>query len=104
NLYLKIDKSYQLLEGRKFKQLQDNGLSKLRKIKYRYFNDTLKKMYHLCEIYFSQTDKSSIRNRKEEFISVNNYNLVFEDMVDKLFSDSIVEKKTKDGISLKNLK
>lgn len=104
NLYLKIDKSYQLIEGRKFKQLQENGLSKLRKIKYRYFNDTLKKMYHLCEIYFSQTDKSSIRNRKEEFISVNNYNLVFEDMVDKLFSDPILEKKTKDGISLKNLK
>lgn len=104
NLYLKIDKSYQLIEGRKFKQLQENGLSKLRKIKYRYFNDTLKKMYHLCEIYFSQTNKSSIRNRKEEFISVNNYNLVFEDMVDKLFSDPILEKKTKDGISLKNLK
>lgn len=103
-LYLKIDKSYQLIEGRKFKQLQESGLSKLRKIKYRYFNDTLKKMYHLCEIYFSQTDKSSIRNRKEEFISVNNYNLVFEDMVDKLFSDPILEKKTKDGISLKNLK
>jgi hypothetical protein len=104
NLYLKIDKSYQMIEGRKFKQLQENGLSKLRKIKYRYFNDTLKKMYHLCEIYFSQTDKSSIRNRKEEFISVNNYNLVFEDMVDKLFSNPILEKKTKDGISLKNLK
>lgn len=104
NLYLKIDKSYQLLEGRKFKQLQENGLSKLRKIKYRYFNDTLKKIYHLCEIYFSQTDRSSIRNRKEEFISVNNYNLVFEDMVDKLFSDPIVDKKTKDDISLKNLK
>ena len=104
NLYLKIDKSYKLLEDRKFKQLQENGLSKLRKIKYRYFNDTLKRMYHLCEIYFSQTDKSSIRNRKEEFISVNNYNLVFEDMIDKLFSDSIVDKKTKDGVSLKNLK
>ncbi len=104
NLYLKIDKSYQLLEGRKFKQLQENGLSKLRKIKYRYFNDTLKKMYHLCEIYFSQTDKSSIRNRKEEFISVNNYNLVFEDMIDKLFSDPIIDKKTKDGVTLKNLK
>tara|TARA_R110000744_G_scaffold195313_1_gene314304 strand:+ start:3590 stop:5275 length:1686 start_codon:yes stop_codon:yes gene_type:complete len=104
NLYLKIDQSYQLIKGSKFKQLQDNGLSKLRKIKYRYFNDTLKKMYHLCEIYFSKTDKSSIQNKKEEFISVNNYNLVFEDMVDKLFSDPIIDKKTKDGISLKNLK
>lgn len=104
NLYLKIDKSYPLIKGSKFELLQKNGLSKLRKIKYRYFNDTLKKMYHLCEIYFSQTDTSSIRKKKEEFISVNKYNLVFEDMIDKLFSDSIIEKKTSDGTTLKHLK
>lgn len=104
NLYLQIDKSYEIIKGSQFKLLQKNGLSKLRKIKYRYFNDTLKKMYHLCEIYFSQTDTSSISRKKEEFISVNNYNLVFEDMIDKLFSDPIIDKKTADGTTLKNLK
>lgn len=104
NLFLTIDKSYTLIKGGKFKLLQKNGLSKLRKIKYRYFNDTLRKMYHLCEIYFSQTDTSSIKKKKEEFISVNNYNLVFEDMIDKLFSDPIIEKKTEDGTTLKHLK
>ena len=66
NLFLNIDKSYTLIKGSKFELLQKNGLSKLRKIKYRYFNDTLKKMYHLCEIYFSQTDTSSIKKKKEE--------------------------------------
>lgn len=104
NLYLQIDKSYEIIKGSQFKLLQKNGLAKLRKIKYRYFNDTLKKMYHLCEIYFSQTDISSISRKKEEFISVNNYNLVFEDMIDKLFTDPIIEKKTADGTTLKNLK
>lgn len=104
NLFLTIDKSYTLIKGEKFVLLQKNGLSKLRKIKYRYFNDTLRKMYHLCEIYFSQTDTSSIKKKKEEFISVNNYNLVFEDMIDKLFSDPIIEKKTEDGTTLKHLK
>jgi hypothetical protein len=104
NLHLKIDKSYSLIKGSKFKLLQSNGLSKLRKIKYRYFHDTLKKMYHLCEIYFSQTDTSSSTKKKEEFISVNNYNLVFEDMIDKLFSDPILNKKTADGVTLKHLK
>jgi hypothetical protein len=104
NLYLQIDKSYEIIKGSQFKLLQKNGLSKLRKIKYRYFNDTLKKMYHFCEIYFSQTDISSISRKKEEFISVNNYNLVFEDMIDKLFTDPVIEKKTADGTTLKNLK
>jgi len=61
-------------------------------------------MYHLCEIYFSKTDSSSISKKKEEFISVNNYNLVFEDMIDKLFSDPIIDKKTSDGTTLKHLK
>lgn len=104
NLYLQIDKSYEIIKGSRFRLLQKNGLSKLQKIKYRYFNDTLKKMYHLCEIYFSQTDTSSINKKREEFISVNNYNLVFEDMIDKLFSDPIIDKKTADGTTLKNLK
>lgn len=104
NLFLTIDKSYTLIKGGKFELLQKIGLSKLRKIKYRYFNDTLRKMYHLCEIYFSQTDTSSFKKKKEEFISVNNYNLVFEDMIDKLFSDPIIEKMTVDGSTLKHLK
>jgi hypothetical protein len=104
SLYLHIDKLHEIIKGPRFKLLQKVGLSKLRKLKYRYFNDTLKKMYHLCEIYFSQTDTSSISKKREEFISVNNYNLVFEDMIDKLFSDKIEAIETSEGISLKNLK
>lgn len=102
-LNLKIDKSFTIIKGSSFKTLQENGLSKLRKIKYRYFNDTLKRMYSLCEIYFSQTDKSSSKRRKEDFLSVSNYNLVFEDMVDKLFSDELNDTRVYD-VSLKDLK
>jgi len=103
-LHLKIDSSYNLIKGERFEKLQKNGLSKLRKIKYRYFSDTLKRMYVLCEIYFSKTDTSSSKKKKEEFLSVRNYNLVFEDMVDKLFSDKLDEKKEIDNISLDDLK
>ena len=103
-LHLKIDPSYSLIKGEKFIQLQKNGLSKLRKIKYKYFSDTLKKMYFLCELYFAKTDTSSKKKRKEEFISVRNYNIVFEDMIDKLFSDKLDEKKEVDSVSLDELK
>ena len=92
-LHLKIDSSYNLIKGIAFKNLQKSGLSKLRKIKHRYFSDTLKRMFTLCEMYFKQTDTSSIRNKKEEFIAVRNYNIIFEDMVDKLFSDKLDQKK-----------
>jgi hypothetical protein len=102
-LNLKIDKSFTVIKGKSFSNLQENGLSKLRKIKYRYFNDTLKRMYSLCEIYFTQTDKSSSKRKKEDFLSVNNYNLVFEDMIDKLFSDEL-NKTEVDNVSLQDLK
>lgn len=89
NLNLKIDKSFNLINGQSFDRLCLNGSAKLRKIKHRYFSDTLKKMYVLCEMYFSQYDKSSIKRKREDFLAISNYNLVFEDMVDKLFSDEL---------------
>jgi hypothetical protein len=104
HLHIKIDSSYSIIKGEKFEKLQKNGLLKLRKIKYRYFSDTLKRMYALCEMYFSKTDTSSSRKKNDEFISVRNYNVVFEDMIDKLFSDNLDKKKEVDSVSLDKLK
>lgn len=102
-LNLRIDKSLNLIEGERFDRLCENGVRKLKKIKYRYFDDTLKKMYLLCELYFSQFDKSGVRKKKEDFLSVNNYNIVFEDMVDKLFSDNLSDVEV-DGVTIEKLK
>jgi hypothetical protein len=104
SLGLKIDESYNLIEGSKFATHQKFGLSKLRKIKFRYFSDTLKRMYQLCELYLSQTNTTNPKRRKEEFITVMNYNIVFEDMVDKLFSDELDLGKTTNNYSLNDLK
>jgi len=103
DLPVNIDKSYKLITGNQFEKLQRTGLTKLRKIKHRYFADTLKRMYQLCELYFSKTDLSSPKRKNEEFISVRNYNIVFEDMIDKLFTDKVYDKST-DGISIEKLK
>ncbi|WP_435524914.1 hypothetical protein [Chryseobacterium indoltheticum] len=106
NLHFKIDSSYALIKENAFENLQNTGLSKLRKIKHRYFSDSLRNMYRLCEMYFQQTDTTKIRKKREEFISVKNYNIIFEDMVDKLFSDKLDERKELDDekISLDDLK
>jgi hypothetical protein len=86
NLNLKIDKSYSVIKGTKFEALKKSGYSKLRKIKYKYFNDTLRKMYHLCEMYFKNSNTGNLK-KTDEFISISSYNLVFEDMIDKLLTD-----------------
>lgn len=103
DLPVSIDKSYKLITGSQFEKLQRTGLTKLRKIKHRYFADTLKRMYQLCELYFSKTDLSSPKRKNEEFISVRNYNIVFEDMIDKLFTDKSYDKEV-DQISIDKLK
>lgn len=106
-LSITIDKSYNLIQGKAFEMLKHNGLRKLRKIKYRYFSDIYKKMYRLCELYFTKNDLGSKASKSQEFITIDNYNIVFEDMVDKLFSDpieSIANIKNRDKLSLKDLK
>lgn len=103
NLNLKIDKSFNLIKGESFKKLCNSGSSRLKKIKYRYFSDVLRRMYVLCELYFSQFDKSGIKKKKEDFLAISNYNLVFEDMVDKLFPDKLNILEV-DGITIDKLK
>lgn len=107
SLNIAIDNSYNLIRGKAFEGLKNNGLSKLRKIKYRYFSDVYKKMYRLCELYFTKNDLGSKASKSQEFITIDNYNIVFEDMVDKIFSDpieSIANVQNQDDLSLKDLK
>ena len=64
-------------------------------------------MFRLCEIYFIKNDLGSTSRKSKEFITIDNYNIIFEDMVDKLFSDLITDDlsiQNKEGLSLKDLK
>jgi len=103
DLNIRIDKSNSLIEGDKFKRLCSSGTAKLKRIKYRYFSDTMKKIFSLCEFYFAQFDNSSVRRPREDFLAISNYNIIFEDMIDKLFSDELINLST-DGVSISKLK
>lgn len=87
DLTITINPIYSIYKGKKFEWLQNNGLKVLRRIKYKYFSDQLRRTYQLCELYLSKTDQSNVKRKQTEFIAVRNYNIVFEDMVDKLFTD-----------------
>lgn len=104
SLHIHIEKYYPLITGQKFAALQKNGISKLKKIKYRYFSDLFKNMYRLCEMYFSLYDRADIKRRKQDFLVTGSYNIIFEDMIDKLFSEDLKEVKGRDNISLNDLK
>lgn len=101
---IQIDESYTIAKGSAFEKLVANAPQLLKKIRYKYFSDTLVKMYKLLELYFSKSNKVSIQNKNEDFIMVKYYHLIFEDMIDKLITSKIDTKETSKGVSLKKLK
>ena len=104
NFSIQIDESYTIAKGSAYEKLVANAHQLLKKIRYKYFSDTLVKMYKLLELYFSKSNKVSIQNKNEDFIMVKYYHLIFEDMIDKLITSKIDTKETSKGVSLKKLK
>jgi hypothetical protein len=104
NFSIQIDESYTIAKGSIYQKLVANAPKLLKKIRYKYFSDTLVKMYKLLDLYFSKSNKVSIQNKNEDFIMVKYYHLIFEDMIDKLISSKIDTKETSKGVSLKKLK
>ncbi|WP_123377481.1 hypothetical protein [Aliarcobacter butzleri] len=97
-----IDKIYKIHTGKSFLSLCKKAPKILRKIKHKYFSDTLVKIYNLLEIYFNSSSTAKSSNKAYEFIRVDNYHIIFEDMIDKLFSDKLPDnlqklKEQKDG-------
>jgi hypothetical protein len=104
NFSIQIDESYTITKGRAYEKLAVNAPKILKKIRYKYFSDTLVKMHKLLELYFSKSNKVSIQKKNEDFIMVKYYHLIFEDMIDKLITSKIDTKETSKGVSLKKLK
>ncbi len=104
NFNIQIDESYTIAKGSAYEKLTTNASKTLKKIRYKYFSDTLVKMYKLLELYFSKSNKVSIQSKREDFIMVKYYHLIFEDMIDKLITSKIDVKETSKGVSLKKLK
>jgi hypothetical protein len=104
NFSIQIDESYTIAKGSAYAKLATNAPKILKKIRYKYFSDTLVKMYKLLELYFSKSNAASLQNKKEDFIMVKYYHLIFVDMIDKLITSKIDTNETSKGISLKKLK
>ena len=104
NYSIQIDESYTIAKGSAYNKLIANAPKILKKIRYKYFSDTLVKMFKLLELYFSKSNTASAQNKKEDFIMVKFYHLIFEDMIDKLITSKIDTKETSKGVSLKKLK
>lgn len=81
---------YQPLKLNEMERLLENGrgLRELKKIKYKYFEDRLLKLYNIMEAFFWWGALYSNKNNgAQEYLIANSFNNVFEAMIDELVGD-----------------
>lgn len=81
---------YQPLRMIEMERLLENerGLRELKKIKYKYFEDRLVKLYNIMEAFFAWGARySNTNNNAQEYLIANSFNNVFEAMIDELIGD-----------------
>lgn len=79
--------NYKLLSVEKIKQFRETnkGMYYLKSIRSQYFSDKLVKLWKLLYAYFSKVcNLKNSNNKHKDYLLVNNFEMVFEDMVEQL--------------------
>lgn len=83
-----INVGFDLIVGAKFNNyLNGFGKVKLRQIKYKYFSDKALELWGLCYAFFDKSHNISVASELQEYLIAQNYNIVFESMIDELVGD-----------------
>lgn len=76
------------------------GTRRLRKIRGQYFSDELVQLWYLLYAFYKRAEDMAQKKEQNEYLLVNNFENVFEDMIDCLIGDSSLPrglKEQKDG-------
>ncbi len=90
-----INFGYELLTEEQMGSYIDGfGVIRLKQIRYKYFSDKMLLLWQLCYDFFARSSEVSANNTQTDYLLVQNFNIVFEAMVDKLLSqeDDLVDK------------
>jgi LlaJI restriction endonuclease len=87
-LQIPINPLFTPYKNRELENLMKRGTVILKSIKYKYFSDKLLKLWDLLYTFFVRQDKIKHRQHHKEILLVRDFNIVFEDMIDSLLSDS----------------
>lgn len=88
---IKAGIGYELIKGPKFETyLNGFGRARLQQIRHRYFSDKALHLWHLCYCFFARTEQIASHPGESEHLTVSDFDIVFETMVDELLSDKSV--------------
>lgn len=80
-----INLGFELITGSRFKHYLDGyGQLRLRQIRYKYFSDKALRLWELCYAFFDKSHNINVHDDQKEYLLAQNFNIVFEAMIDKL--------------------
>jgi len=91
-LKIPINSLYKTLSTTEFKSFINNGTRTLKRIKYKYFNDKLLKLWQLLYVFCERNEKIKAQKSFKEVLLVRDFNIVFEDMIDSLLAEENLPK------------
>lgn len=85
----RVDLNYETINIREFEYsyLKGKGTRELKRIKYKYYSDTLLKIWHLCYDFFSSIETVNYSNKGTNCLLCSDFDKVFENIVDTLIGD-----------------
>lgn len=99
------DLNYPLIEGAKFEAYRKGkkGTRRLKAIKYKYFSDKDLRIWNLCYAFFDVMHDIAINMARQDFMLVDDFQIVFERVIDDLLGDKFFDKKAKNQADGKNI-
>lgn len=87
---VEINVNFPLITGQMFENYR-KGMGKVRlmQIKYKYFSDKALYLWELCAAFFDQCKKVNIETDDKEYLLVQNFNIVFESIIDTLIGSEM---------------
>ena len=80
-----INVGFPLITGRKFERyLHGFGIKRLKQIKSNYFSDKALRLWELCYAFFEKAHPIAVHEAQKEYLLAQNFNIVFEAMIDRL--------------------
>ena len=84
---------YKLIKGAMFKSyLKGHGKTRLYKIRYKYYSDSAILLWNLCYSFFDKADNLKANTNKKDYLLVQKFESVFEEMIDELIGDKNLPK------------
>lgn len=89
---------YETMSPQKIESIieSEKGTRILRSMRGKYYTDELKALWELLYAFFDKAEQIHQRHYSSETLLVHNFNIVFEDMIDQLISDTDIPKGLKE--------